>query len=54
MIVLNSLKDEGSGFEHDTNKISIISKDGSIKELPLMSKFSAAAEILSEIKKILP
>jgi phosphopantothenoylcysteine decarboxylase / phosphopantothenate---cysteine ligase len=54
MIVMNSLKDEGSGFEHDTNKISIISKDGSIKELPLMSKFSAAAEILSEIKKILP
>ena len=52
MIVLNSLKDEKSGFETDTNKITIISKNGEQKELPLLSKFQAANKILSEVLKI--
>ena len=29
LIVLNSLKDEGAGFGHDTNKVTIISRNGS-------------------------
>jgi len=49
MIILNSLKAEGSGFEYDTNKISILLKDGRMKKFPLQSKFSAANAILSEI-----
>jgi phosphopantothenoylcysteine decarboxylase / phosphopantothenate---cysteine ligase len=52
MIVLNSLKDEGSGFEHDTNKITIIHKNGDIKEQALATKFRAANIILTEIIKI--
>jgi phosphopantothenoylcysteine decarboxylase / phosphopantothenate---cysteine ligase len=50
-IVLNSLKDKKSGFESDTNKITLISKSGKKKILPLQSKFQAANNILSEIIK---
>ncbi len=49
LIVLNSLRDKESGFEFDTNKITIIHKTGKTIELPLMSKFQAANKILSEI-----
>lgn len=52
MIVVNSLKDEGAGFEHSTNKITVISEDYE-KEYPLMSKFQTANAILSELKKVL-
>jgi phosphopantothenoylcysteine decarboxylase/phosphopantothenate--cysteine ligase len=49
MIVLNSLNDKQSGFEFDTNKISILKKSGQKISLPLMSKFQAANKILSEL-----
>lgn len=49
MIILNSLNDKKSGFEFDTNKITILHKSGKAAKLPLMSKFSAANKILSEI-----
>ncbi len=52
MIVLNSLKDKKSGFEVDTNKITIINKSGKQIKFPLLSKFQAANKILSEIIKI--
>jgi phosphopantothenoylcysteine decarboxylase/phosphopantothenate--cysteine ligase len=52
MIVLNSLNETGAGFEHDTNKVTVIRKDGYKKELPLLSKFQTANYILSEIKNL--
>ena len=52
MIVLNSLRDKKSGFEYDSNKITIISKSGKKKSFPLQSKFQAANNILTEIKKL--
>jgi phosphopantothenoylcysteine decarboxylase/phosphopantothenate--cysteine ligase len=52
MIVLNTLSKKGSGFEFDTNKITIVKKKGKPLSLPLMSKFQAANKILSEIKDI--
>ncbi len=52
MIVLNSLKDEKSGFEFETNKITIIHKTGEREDFPLQSKFQAANRILSEILKL--
>ena len=50
-IVLNSLKDAGSGFGFDTNKISIISKDQVINEFALKNKSEAAADIFDFIQK---
>jgi phosphopantothenoylcysteine decarboxylase/phosphopantothenate--cysteine ligase len=48
-IVLNSLNDKQAGFGFDTNKVSMLFKDGSIKELPLASKRVVATEIVSHI-----
>ena len=52
MIVLNSLRDEGTGFGHDTNKVTFI--DGtSRRELPLASKAEVAERIADRIEKLL-
>ena len=52
MIVLNSLKDENSGFEYNTNKITVFHKNGKQIAFPLMSKFQAANKIISEVLKL--
>lgn len=49
-IVLNSLEDKGAGFAHDTNKVTIISRDGK-EEFPLKSKKDVAKDIVSRISK---
>ena len=49
MIVLNSLQNVGAGFGHDTNKISIIRRDGSIVDFELKSKQDVAMDIVNEI-----
>lgn len=49
MIVLNSLNDQGAGFGHDTNKVTIITSDGAEAEVPLKSKKDVAAVILDVI-----
>lgn len=46
MIVLNSLNDKGAGFGHDTNKIQLIRKDGTIVSFPLQSKKLLANHII--------
>ncbi len=52
MIVLNSLKDEGSGFGHDTNKITLLKRKGEDVALPLQSKADAAIAIVDQIIEI--
>jgi phosphopantothenoylcysteine decarboxylase / phosphopantothenate---cysteine ligase len=49
MIVLNSLNDEGAGFNYDTNKISVIDNKMRTKEFPLKSKTEVARDIVNEI-----
>lgn len=46
MIVLNSLNDNGAGFGYDTNKVTIIKKNGEKISLPLLSKKSVAEKII--------
>ncbi len=53
MIVLNSLRDKGAGFGHDTNKISIIKKDNKITEYQLKSKQEVSKDIVNEIVSII-
>lgn len=48
-IVLNSLKDSSAGFGYDTNKITVLSKDGSETRFELKSKSEVAADILDLI-----
>ena len=44
-IVLNSLRDNGAGFRHDTNKVTIISGTET-KEYPLKPKSEVASDII--------
>lgn len=51
-IVLNSLNDKGAGFRHDTNKISIIDREGKT-DYPLKSKAEVAADIVDRLVSVL-
>ena len=51
-IVLNSLRDKGAGFGYDTNKITIIDKEGAT-DYPLKSKQSVAKDIVDRLVKII-
>ena len=50
-VVLNSLQDKGAGFRGDTNKVTLIDRDGH-EEYPLMSKREVASIIVDKIEKI--
>lgn len=50
MIAANNVKVAGAGFAVDTNVLTLITPDGA-REMPLMSKDEAAAELLNEIVK---
>ena len=54
LVVLNSLKDEGAGFQHDTNQVTFIQRDGEGETSDLLPKTQVAKLILEKIKKILP
>ncbi len=51
-IVMNSLKDKGAGFQVDTNKITIFTVGGDIKEYPLKTKKEVAADIVDAVVEI--
>ena len=52
-IVLNSLKNEGAGFQYDTNKISIIDKNNNLINFKLKLKKDAAIDIINKIAEII-
>lgn len=52
MIVLNSLRDSGAGFGTDTNKITIIDRNGSRTVFDLKHKSEVAADILDHISSL--
>lgn len=51
LVAANSLKEQGAGFGTDTNRITLITKDGE-KQLDLMSKEAAADCLLNELLTI--
>ena len=50
-VVLNSLQDAGAGFRGDTNKVTLIDRNGN-EEHPLMSKRDVAKIIVDKIENI--
>ena len=53
MIVLNSMNDEGAGFGKDTNKVTLLFKDNTRKDVPLMSKDLVAKEIIDTLLNLM-
>lgn len=52
LIVLNSLQDAGAGFGHDTNKVTVYSREGKVHAFPLESKEEAARDIIDCIERL--
>jgi phosphopantothenoylcysteine decarboxylase / phosphopantothenate---cysteine ligase len=53
LIVLNSIRDEGSAFGAETNVVTLIGKSGKVEKLSKMPKFDVATEILNRLAKLL-
>ncbi len=53
MIVLNSLRNEGAGFAHDTNKVSIFDKHNNRHDFELKTKSQVATDLVDLIEKAL-
>jgi phosphopantothenoylcysteine decarboxylase/phosphopantothenate--cysteine ligase len=53
LIVANSLREEGAGFQTDTNKITILDREGGVQSLPVMTKIEAAEKILERVEALL-
>jgi phosphopantothenoylcysteine decarboxylase/phosphopantothenate--cysteine ligase len=52
LIVANDVTAEGAGFDHDTNIVTLISRDGRNLALPRMSKSEVARHILDEVVRL--
>ena len=53
LIVTNDVTAPDSGFEVDTNQVTIISRGGKMDSLPLMSKRDVADRILDRVAEML-
>jgi phosphopantothenoylcysteine decarboxylase/phosphopantothenate--cysteine ligase len=53
LIVANNITAADSGFDVDTNKVTLIERSGKIEELPLLSKREVAERILDRISGML-
>ncbi len=53
LIIVNNLKEPGSGFAVNTNRVSIIDRDGKVEEIPLMEKEELAHLILDRTAVLL-
>jgi phosphopantothenoylcysteine decarboxylase/phosphopantothenate--cysteine ligase len=52
LIVANDVTAEGAGFDHDTNIVTLFSRDGRDVALPKMSKAEVAQRILDEVLRL--
>jgi len=52
LIVANDVTAEGAGFDHDTNIVTLIARDGRDLALPQMSKSEVAQRILDEVARL--
>jgi len=49
LIVANDVSATDSGFEVDTNRVTLLGLDGSVEALPLMSKAEVAERVLDKV-----
>lgn len=50
-VVLNDAKEAGAGFGVDTNRVTVITRDGKEEELELMSKTDLAEILLDRVER---
>jgi phosphopantothenoylcysteine decarboxylase/phosphopantothenate--cysteine ligase len=49
LLVVNDVRAPGTGFDHDTNAVSILEADGTSTEIPLTSKYAVANAVLDSV-----
>jgi phosphopantothenoylcysteine decarboxylase/phosphopantothenate--cysteine ligase len=52
LMVANDVTRSDAGFDADTNLVKILHRDGTVEDLPLMSKLALAHELLDRIKPL--
>ncbi len=52
LIVANDITDAESGFDVDTNKVTLIDRDYKVEELPLLSKREVADRVLDRVVEL--
>lgn len=53
LIAANDVTKPAAGFSHDTNLVTLIAADGTVEELPLLSKYDVAMRILDRVVPLL-
>lgn len=53
LIVVNDATEEGSGFEVDTNRVTLLHRSAADEALPLISKKALAGEILDRVSRVI-
>jgi phosphopantothenoylcysteine decarboxylase/phosphopantothenate--cysteine ligase len=53
MIVVNDATETGAGFGTDTNRVTLLSRDGTEERLPLMPKIEVADAILDRVERLI-
>lgn len=52
LVVVNDATEQGAGFGVDTNRVTLISRDGKTEALPLLSKVDVADAILDRVEQL--
>ena len=53
LLVANDVSEPGSGFGTDTNRVTLLARDGSVDELPLQSKRAVADALFDRVVRLL-
>ena len=53
LVVANDVSAPDAGFAVDTNRVTLVEPEGSVEELPLMSKYDVAQRILDRVVRLL-
>jgi phosphopantothenoylcysteine decarboxylase/phosphopantothenate--cysteine ligase len=53
LIVANNANEAGAGFGVETNRVTLIGRDGAVQALPLMSKVEVAHAVLDRVEQLL-
>jgi len=54
LMVANDITEPDSGFGTDTNRVTLISRDLEVQELPLLTKYEVSNRILDRVRELLP
>ena len=52
LIAANDITADDSGFDSDTNRVTLLDREGGVESLPLMSKYEVGNTILDRVGQL--